>query len=164
MGRYVFYQARRYGSLIDDLQASFARERNEYPKTLEKAIDLLDNRKFDSRFKANAETSEKDRSKSKSKSTESNSKSSGTTLVQNKNSNSNFKCHCCGSPDHSPSSCPMKSKIDRSAWFIDTGKKPTAKPAHAQTESKDETSVESSSKAKSNSRSATTKKKVGVIS
>ena len=41
---------RRYGSLIDDLQASFARDRNEYPHTLEKAIDLLDSRKFDSRF------------------------------------------------------------------------------------------------------------------
>ena len=50
----------------------------------------------------------------------------------------------------------MKSKIDRSAWFVDTGKKPTAKPAHAQTNSKDDASVESSSKAKSNSRSATT--------
>ena len=56
---------RRYGSLIDDLQASFAHEHNEYPKTLEKAIDLLDSQKFDSCIKVNADASDKDRSKSK---------------------------------------------------------------------------------------------------
>ena len=32
----------RYGSLIQDLKDSFSRKRNEYPKTLEEAIDLLE--------------------------------------------------------------------------------------------------------------------------
>ena len=32
----------RYRSLIDDLQASFACNRDKYPRNLEKAIDMLD--------------------------------------------------------------------------------------------------------------------------
>ena len=96
-------------------------------------MDLLDNQKFDSRFKVNSDASDKDRSKSKSKSNESTKTEPDKSFLQNKNSN--FKCHCCGSPDHSPSTCPLKDKIDRSAWFKETGCKPTAKPAHAQTKS-----------------------------
>ena len=148
---------RQYGSLIDDLQASFARNCNEYPRNLEKAIDLLDSRKLDSNFKSQASTLDK-ASKSKSNPTEKDKKKPETSFTQNKTST--FKCHCCGSPDHTPSNCPLKDKVPRSEWFKETGRKPSNKPSHTQTDSNhDDSSVGSASKSKSNSRSGSGKKK-----
>lgn len=152
----------RYGSLIEDLKDSFARERNEYPKTLEKAIDLLENRQWDSRPKNHSESSDQDRPRSKSRSTEAMKTKAATILNQQKSPE--FKCHCCGSPDHTPSNCPLKDKIDQSMWFKETGKKPNAKAAHAQTNTTDnnnnddDASVDSSSQ-QSNSRSGRASKK-----
>ena len=50
---------RHFGSLIDDLQVSFACNHNEYPHSLEKVIDMLDSWKLDTNIKSNTTGSEK---------------------------------------------------------------------------------------------------------
>ena len=102
---------RRYGTLIDELHSSFARDRNEFPTTLEKAIDLLDTHRLSNK-KSTSTDKEKDngKNKSKPKSADTQKSTHATNLAQSKKSD--FKCHCCSSPDHTPSNCPLKSKVD----------------------------------------------------
>ena len=144
---------RPYGSLIDNLQASFTRNQNKYPHNLEKAIDMLDSQKLDTYIKSNKTALEKSTSPSssmpESKSAD-NKKKSESNFTQNKSKP--FKCHCYGSPDQTPSNCPLKDKVSHSEWFKETGRKPTTSNSHTQTKDDNDDSV-GLSKCKSNSRS-----------
>ena len=79
----------------------FACNHDEYPRNLEKAVDMLDSQKLDN-FKSNMHEMEISSSSSPSSRTKSKSaddkKKSKSNLVQTKSTT--FKCHCCGSPDH----------------------------------------------------------------
>ena len=58
---------RCYGSSINDLQAYFACNRDEYPQNMEKAINMLDSCKLDSNIKSNTHGTGKSSSSSSSR-------------------------------------------------------------------------------------------------
>ena len=149
---------RKYGSIKTDLAAAFTRERDEYPSSLTKAIDMLDTHTFDSTFKEHRKKAEHKHDKSDK------SSRSEKSFAQKKKDGPTV-CFCCGSKDHKSPDCKWEKKIPKSEWYKQTGKVPSQVKAergasHAQAdESGDESGVSSddddnSSVASSRSRSS----------
>ena len=136
---------KRYGSLMDDLREGFTHDRNEYPKTLKAAIDMLDSHKVDAAYKEHRKSQEK----SKHKDMESNKKSEASFAQKPA---TGVKCFCCGDPSHKSPDCPYKDKVAKADWFKETKKVPAiAAKNFNQTDASDneatsdESSVDSSS-------------------
>ena len=116
---------KRYGTLMDDLQDSFTRNRDEYPKTLEGVMDLLDNRKIVNK-KSQAEdiNNKSDAEEDKENKTKTDSSFAQKNTIEP-------KCICCNEGHHYRS-CPIKNKFAYDVWFKNTGKDPRSIQVHTQ--------------------------------
>jgi len=138
---------RKYGSIKNELAASYTRGRDEYPKSLKSAIDYLDTHVTDSAYKEYKKLQKK---KEKDKGGDAKSKSE-TSFAQKTEA---MTCYCCGDKSHKSPECPLKDKVKKTEWFKKTGMVPKqAKRNFAQSEEEEDesddddstvTSVESS--------------------
>ena len=120
---------RKYGSIKNELAASYTRGRDEYPDSLKNAIDYLDTHVTDTAYKEYKKKQRQDKgSESKSK--------SETSFAQK---SENIQCYCCGDKSHKCPDCPLKDKVKRNDWFKKTGVIPKlAKKNFAQAEEEEE--------------------------
>ena len=104
----------KYGSLIQTMTTNYSLEKDNYPKTKEKALDALSNHKFDQRYydKKNRETKPKDFERKKSED------DGGSKKSFAQKPKDHMTCYCCGKKGHAAPECPMKEKIPREEWFI----------------------------------------------
>jgi len=107
----------RYGSLIDDLSKTYALGVDQYPRTLQGAMDVLRKVKFD----------RKEKKKKESGSGNGNEGRRETSFAQQQ---SERRCFACGDRTHILPQCPNKGNIPRAEWFDRTGRE----RSHHQTE------------------------------
>ena len=101
---------RKYGSIKNELAASYTRGRDEYPKSLKSAIDYLDTHVTDSAYK---EYKKLQRKKEKDRGGDTKSKSE-TSFAQKTEA---VTCYCCGDKTHKSPDCPLKDKVKKTKWF-----------------------------------------------
>ena len=92
----------RYGDLLDGLSNQYALGNDQYPRTLQAAIDVMRRQK---RVIKEEKKSGKD---TKIKEEETNESS----FAQNVK-----RCYCCGSTEHLANNCPVRSGKPRSEWY-----------------------------------------------
>jgi hypothetical protein len=128
---------RKYGSLITDLKSSYVRSRDEYPRTFEGAVDLLEQHHPDAAWKEYKKQQSKKEDKPKKTGTSFNQKGSPG---KDKVSKADLVCFCCGKKgDHKSNECKWETKIAKKDWFKTTGKvPPMIKGSYVQAESDDE--------------------------
>jgi hypothetical protein len=104
----------KYGSLIQTMTTNFSLEKDNYPKTKEKALDALSNHKFDQRFfdKKNRESKSKDFEKKK------NEDDGGSKRSFAQKTKDQFTCYCCRKKGHAATDCHKRDNIPREEWFI----------------------------------------------
>ena len=141
---------KRYGSVNKELAKGFALERDEYPKTLKKALDIMGVSAVD-RSDNDYKSKPKHESRSDSKSEKS---------FAQKKSNEPIKCFCCGDPNHKSTECPYKNKVPDTEWFKVTKTVPkVVKKTYTQSAETDTDDDSSATKARSSNRRSETPKK-----
>ena len=105
----------KYGSILKQMVTQYSMGNDQYPKTLEVAVDVLTEHRFDPKFgeirKAN-----------KHKEWEKNDhESKATSFAQKKltgNQGKEIICHCCGKKGHIAPKCSKKDEIPKNEWHI----------------------------------------------
>ena len=93
----------RYGGLLDGLSDQYALGNDQYPRTLQGAIDVM-------------------RRQKKVKDDRSSGNKNEEVKVKEENRESSFaqsvkRCYCCGSTDHLANKCPVRSGKPRNEWY-----------------------------------------------
>ena len=133
---------RKYGSMKTELSAAFTRGRDEYPKSLRRATDMLDTHALDQTYKDHRKRQAIDKGDKQVKSEKNFAQKKDGPMI----------CYCCGAKNHKSNSCPFEKKVPKSEWHHKTGKVPpqvsqsrSSSASHAQTEeSGDESGVSDS--------------------
>src|SRR5210317_1131036 len=99
----------KYGSLMKNLREQFSLGKDQYPKTLVMATDVLSNHRLDQKYYNN-----KKKNAEKRKTNESKENEKLETSFQQKT----IKCYCCGEDGHAVPKCPMKDKIPKEEWYV----------------------------------------------
>jgi len=138
----------QYGSINDHLASQFTMNTDQYPKSINAALEILDNHKPDSiqpkkKFKANEEETEH---------------AVSTSFAQSQTGTS-FRCYCCGKMGHTASICREAKTTKNDDWWISNqkskstgkfkGKKATSFQQQESNDSDDDDSVSSSTSRKS---------------
>ena len=125
---------RKYGSILTDLKGSFVKKRDEYPRTFEQAIDLLEQHSPDQAWKDYRKSQAKN-DKNKEKHGSSFNQQSKTKGKQ-KSDSEDYTCFVCGSKEHKKPDCKWTDKIPKNDWWQTTKKIPSmVSRAYAQSES-----------------------------
>ncbi len=111
----------KYGSLLSKLQSQYSLGLDQYPKTLNAAVDALSNHKYDPKFYEKlTKNREKARAEKKSENSSRNNSNEGTG-----SSNVSFAqqgkgpiCYCCGTKGHTPKTCNKVNTIPKDQWWI----------------------------------------------
>ena len=93
----------RYGDLLDGLSNQYALGNDQYPRTLQGAIDVM--RRQKRAFKDEKKGDSKD---VKIKEEETNESSFAQSVK---------RCYCCGSTEHLANKCPVRSGKPRDEWY-----------------------------------------------
>lgn len=115
-----------YGELIDDMRTQYALKVDQYPKSLEDAVDVM--RSIRKKKKDKKEGSQNQRSG------ESDSRSQGgraNSFAQQRN-NQDSKCYVCGDEAHKANECSIRGDVTPNQWFKKTGVRPTVAQQHLQ--------------------------------
>jgi len=122
---------RKYGSLITELKSSYVRSRDEYPRTFEQAVDLLEQHHPDAAWKEHRKQQSKKEDKAKKSGSSFNQKGSTS---KDKTPKADLVCYCCGKKgDHRSNECKWETKVPKKDWFMKTGKVPAmVKGSYAQ--------------------------------
>jgi hypothetical protein len=105
----------KYGSLTRKFITDFSGGDDTYPKTLQKAVDILTNHRFDdtwSEKKKAAAAREKEKQRADSE--------QATSIAQKEREKrqKDYICHCCGKKGHISPNCPKKDEIKKKDWHI----------------------------------------------
>ena len=103
----------RYGTLIDDLSRTYALGVDQYPRTLQGAVDVLRKVKVDRK-----EKKKKDNHNGSSGSQNGESRRD-TSFAQQR---SERRCFVCGDKQHIVPQCPVKGSVPRDDWYDRTGR------------------------------------------
>ena len=95
----------KYGQLIDGFSTQYALGNDQYPRTLQGAVDVMRRQK---RLKSES------RAESRNNST---STGPNTTPVESSFAQGVKRCYCCGSTEHLANNCPERGSKPRNEWF-----------------------------------------------
>ena len=120
----------KYGSFIKGLQTQFSLGQDQYPKSLQKAIDALAMQRFDQRYfdKRKREADQKRQQRQAQQDEPPETPARSTSFAQTTPGGrpprttsgrpSNAICHCCGVQGHVANDCPEKGNIPKEEWFV----------------------------------------------
>ena len=120
----------KYGSFIKGLQTQFSLGKDQYPKSLQKAIDALAMQRFDQRYfdKRKREADQKRQQRQAQQDEPPETPARSTSFAQTTPGGrpprttsgrpSNAICHCCGVQGHVANDCPEKGNIPKEEWFV----------------------------------------------
>ena len=97
----------RYGELLDGLSNQYALGNDQYPRTLQAAIDVMRRQK-----KVKEERKQDGKGTDVKVKEEENRESSFAQAVK--------RCYCCGSTEHLANNCPVRSGKPRNEWYDQT--------------------------------------------
>ena len=107
----------KYGDLMDGFSTQYSLGNDQYPRTLQGAVDVMRKQRKKSDVKNDKE--------SNNVGTGTNNETKETSFAQ-----SVKRCYCCGSTEHLANNCPERSGKPRSEWYDRKG----ATQHHQQTE------------------------------
>lgn len=118
----------KYKSLKQDLTKQYSMNIDNYPKTLDAAVDILNSHPWDRTYSEN-----KKRKKTMNKSRNGNDSNARaeTSFAQ---AGKKKQCFCCGDEDHLLPQCPYKDTINEEQWFKKTKRKPNTSNAQTGSE------------------------------
>lgn len=102
----------KYGSLVEKMSSDFSLENDVYPRTKEKALDVLSNHKLDKKYHDQKKKENEIQSKKKSDDDNGSKKSFAQKPKEN------MTCYCCGKKGHAATDCQKRDTIPREEWFI----------------------------------------------
>ena len=151
----------KYGSLLKGFQAQFSLGNDQYPRTLEVALDVLSSHRFDQKYSDNQRKNREHNKQNDKRNERDGKKEDGlnTSFAQQGNSNKPRLCFVCGEPGHLSPNCKHKN-LPRDQWFsykamqhVQSGAAGAAVPPPAEVEAEmdgdDDVSVTSSRSARS---------------
>ena len=101
----------KYGSILKNMVTQYSLGNDQYPKTLEVAVDVLTEHRFDAKYnelrKANKK---KEREEIDSK--------KEASFAQKEKKNKEMVCHCCGKTGHIAPKCNKRDEIPRKEWYV----------------------------------------------
>jgi len=102
----------KYGTLTKTFVSQYSLGNDQYPKTIQAAIDALSNHKIDPKYWENKQRAKAQHREEKSTPPP----STGANFAQR--DSSKLTCYCCGKKGHSSPNCPDKDKIPRDQWYV----------------------------------------------
>ena len=122
----------KYGSLCKNLQAQYSLGNDQYPKTLETAVDVLNQHRYDPKYFESKKKDRERRNNNNNNNGDANSESmpqqqtsfAQTAARPNQNRNvtpqsvTTAICHCCGETGHISKYCPKINTIPRDDWHV----------------------------------------------
>ncbi|MGL5936506.1 MAG: hypothetical protein ACRCZI_12910, partial [Cetobacterium sp.] len=101
----------KYGSLTKKYVTDFSGGEDTYPKTLQTAVDVLTNHRFDETY---VEKKKAAAAKQKADS----EKATSFAQKEREKKQKDYICHCCGRKGHISPNCPKKDEIKKKDWHI----------------------------------------------
>ena len=101
---------KKYGSLIRRLESQYSTKEDNYPKSFDDAVLVLQTHRFDKEYY--------EAKKRKKEKQDKRDEDGGTSFMQKKTTK--FKdliCHCCGKKGHIAPKCPERDTIPRDQWY-----------------------------------------------
>ena len=126
----------KYGSFVKNLASQYSLGNDQYPKTLQAAVDAFQQHRYDPKYFELKKKDRERRSNNNNNNTSGNSESmpsQQTSFAQtqpprstaNRNANqappgtvTTAICHCCGQAGHISKYCPDLNNIAKSNWYI----------------------------------------------
>ena len=103
----------KYGSLLRSLVSQYSMGQDQYPTTLNGAVDILSNHKLDNRHRP-PRRHDSTRSRRERDQSGDDDRSTGTSLAQKKE----MTCYCCGKKGHGSNDCTKADSTPRDKWWI----------------------------------------------
>ena len=105
----------KFSNMKSSMRNRYAMSQDEYPRTLDKAINVVHTTKFNDNYKTPRQRRQHQKNDKDKKDPE--TEANGQSHAQ-RESNNDIVCFCCGKPGHKVPQCPDKEKIPRNEWFI----------------------------------------------
>ena len=107
---------KKYGSLLTTLSTQYALNNDQFPRTIRGMTDVMSNHRHDNHGKQN-KNNKKGKQADDSKSDKEKTDTQDTSFAQQ---GSDVWCWVCGKKGHKVPQCPLKDKVAKSEWKINT--------------------------------------------
>ena len=108
-------EQRKYGKLLSNLKEQYALGNDQYPKKLERAIDALNNHKWDEAWSKHQNNKRQNRKENCKRREEETSNNTESHFVQSGNKK---LCYCCGKSGHIAPDCPERETRKKNDWYM----------------------------------------------
>ena len=104
----------KYGSLTRNFTSQYSLGNNQYPVTIETAVDVLQNHRFDPKYYENQKRHREQQNRDKPNGND----GAGAASFAQKEKDKDVTCFCCGKKGHRVPQCPDKNNTPRDKWAI----------------------------------------------
>ncbi len=116
----------KYGSVVTGITSQYSLGNDQFPKTLEKAVDCVSNHPFDKAYKEKMNQKKKQQQSSKSSNSSVATPKAEANPSENQVASLNFaqletRCWCCGKKGHISPQCPLRN-LPKEKWAMNQNK------------------------------------------